>query len=605
MSYRYRSFTTDNIRPSGWMKDQLRLQAQGLNGNLDKVWKDVRDSAWIGGHDEGWERVPYWLDGFIPLAYLLDDDDLKQRAKKYIDAILGQQCDDGWICPCTEEQRSTYDTWAVLLITKVLIVYYECSGDDRIPDAVYRVMKNYHDLLTGSEVSLFNWGKFRWFEGFIALNFLYERYGEDWIRDLARIIKEQGADYTSFSNLWKKPMKIWKFQTHIVNLCMMLKSEAVSCDLLGEDYTGLADDLYDMLYEYNGTPVGIITGDECLAGPSPIRGTELCGVVELMYSCEILYRYTGDSKWADLLEKIAFNALPAAISDDMWAHQYDQMSNQILCKRFGGNPVFGTNNQDSVMFGLEPNYGCCTANFGQGWPKFMLSAYAYNDEEIICAVPIPSVLQTEGVRIVLDTEYPFENTFRYTITSDRRFRFRIRIPEFAKMTVLNKADMDDGKDLLIDVDPGTSTYDVSYVTVPVMKKRDSGLVYIQNGSLIYSLPRRYTANKIEYTSCGVERKFPYCDYEYTSEDEWRYALSRRTSFRRIRNSDSDGIPFSSKRPPDSMFVTGARINWGFEEEYDNVCCADPGEVYVHGKNEELELIPYGCAKLRITEFPVY
>jgi hypothetical protein len=27
---------------------------------------DVRDSRWIGGDRDGWERVPYWLDGFVP-----------------------------------------------------------------------------------------------------------------------------------------------------------------------------------------------------------------------------------------------------------------------------------------------------------------------------------------------------------------------------------------------------------------------------------------------------------------------------------------------------------------------------------------------------------
>ena len=61
---------------------------------MDKVWRDVRDSKWIGGDKEGWERVPYWLDGFIPLAYLLEDEELKKRAARYIDAILERQEED-------------------------------------------------------------------------------------------------------------------------------------------------------------------------------------------------------------------------------------------------------------------------------------------------------------------------------------------------------------------------------------------------------------------------------------------------------------------------------------------------------------------------------
>ena len=149
-------YTAKELRPRGWLRRQLEIQAEGLCGNLDKVWRDVRDSAWIGGNAEGWERVPYWLDGFIPLAYLLENEDMIARAKKYIDAILSHQKPSGWICPCDEDKAPTYDTWAVQLISKVLVVYYECSGDPCIPDVIYRVMKNYYELLKSKTIRLFN-----------------------------------------------------------------------------------------------------------------------------------------------------------------------------------------------------------------------------------------------------------------------------------------------------------------------------------------------------------------------------------------------------------------------------------------------------------------
>jgi hypothetical protein len=109
-------FSPKEYRPAGWLARQLRIQADGLSGNLDRIWPDIRDSAWIGGNRDGWERVPYWLDGFIPLAYLLRDKDLKKRAKKYIDGILERQCEDGWICPCALEARKDYYPWAYELI---------------------------------------------------------------------------------------------------------------------------------------------------------------------------------------------------------------------------------------------------------------------------------------------------------------------------------------------------------------------------------------------------------------------------------------------------------------------------------------------------------
>lgn len=290
------------------------------------------------GSREGWERVPYWLDGFIPLAYLLEDRDMIARAGRYVDAILRAQRPDGWICPCKDEERSGYDPWAILLISKVLTVCYDCSKDVRIPEVLYRLLRNAYELLQSGEIRLFNWGKFRYFEGLIAVRFLYARCGEDWLLRLAALLKAQGTDYGSLTGLWKTPLNRWRFETHIVNIAMMLKAEALECTLTGAPYTDQAEALHKILERYNGTPVGLFTGDECLSGLSPIQGTELCAVVEQMYAYEWLYACTGEDKWAERLELLAFNALPAACSDDMWAHQYVQMSNQIACEIFPGKP---------------------------------------------------------------------------------------------------------------------------------------------------------------------------------------------------------------------------------------------------------------------------
>jgi hypothetical protein len=71
-----------SVRPAGWLKDQLLIQANGLSGHLDETWADVGpNSGWLGGKGESWERGPYFLDGLVPLAYLLDDARLKAKAE--------------------------------------------------------------------------------------------------------------------------------------------------------------------------------------------------------------------------------------------------------------------------------------------------------------------------------------------------------------------------------------------------------------------------------------------------------------------------------------------------------------------------------------------
>ncbi len=594
-------YTTNEIKPSGWIKKQLEIQAAGLNGNLDKVWRDVRDSKWIGGDAEGWERVPYWLDGFIPLAYLLEDEDMIARAKKYIDAIISFQKPDGWLCPCDDDKRATYDTWAVLLLSKVLTVYYECSKDEKIPVGLYRTLKNYYDLLQKGEVKLFDWGKYRWYEGFIALEFLKERYNEEWILDLAKILKAQGMDYNTVIEQWKRPLNKWTFDTHIVNLVMTMKHEAVSCDLLGEEYTDDAERLVTILERYNGMPVGMFTGDECLSGLSPIQGAELCSVVELMYCYELLYAYTGDKKWAERLELLAFNALPATISDDMWAHQYGQMSNQIACVRFPGKSIFRTNNSEAHMFGLEPNFGCCTANFGQGWPKLTLSSFMHNGDTIISAVPVPSELKDGSKNIKLETNYPFENTFKYTINTDEEFKFQIRIPTFAKNYTVN-GEIAEGSTVSFDIAKGETVIEVSFDTVPYFEKRPYDLNTVKCGSLTFSLPIGYEPKMHEFERDGIERKFPYCDYEYyPTTDNWNSAFCD-TQLTVERREISD-IPFSSKNPPVVIKTSMKKIAWGLQDGYETVCAKVPESRTPISDKFDVELYPYGCAKLRMTELP--
>ena len=609
---KYSFFTSNELKPAGWLRRQLEIQADGLCGNLDKVWPDVRDSAWIGGNREGWERVPYWLDGFIPMAYLLDDEDKKARAKRYVDKIIENQQEDGWICPNGNVPREWYDTWAIALITKVLTVYYQCSRDERVPEVIRRTLKNYYDLLKSGTIKLFNWGKYRWFECFVALRFIKERYPEDaWVYELAKILKEQGADYESFSELWKTPSNRWSFDTHIVNLGMMLKSEAISAEILGEEYSGLADRLDAMLKKYNGTVTGIYTGDECLSGVSPIQGTELCAVVELMYSCEWLYAVTGDKKWAELLELQAFNALPATFTDDMWAHQYVQMSNQIDCTPFGGNPIFGTNDQHAHEFGLEPHYGCCTSNFGQGWPKLALSTFMRAKDGAVSAVPIASEVNFKyrgaKVKITLESDYPFKNSFTYKVVCDKKTtaKLYIRIPSFAEGITLNGERVTKRPMLKIGgFDKGETVISLAYDVKPQLISRPGAMYTARRGSLLFALPVEFESKKVEYTRAGVERKFPYCDYHLRGVSDWNFGFA--SEYLEVNEGEvlsSDGYPFSSKNPPVTITAELSHIDWRTEPRFDRVCAKTPFNKEALDAPMKIKLYPYGAAKLRVTELP--
>lgn len=606
----YNYFEATQIKPKGWLLKQLQIQAKGLSGNLDKMWPDVRDSAWIGGNREGWERVPYWLDGFIPLAYLLQDNDMIERADKYIISIIEHQQPDGWICPCSDEERKTYDIWAHFLICKVLALYCDFTKCKKPETALYRAMRCLYNMMSENEIVLSDWGKYRWYECFIPLEFLYEKYNEEWLLELGRILKLQGANYSSFTNLWKKPMNKWTHETHIVNLAMMLKYEAVSCKLLGDKYTNVAEELWNILEEYNGTVVGTFTGDECLSGIANNQGTELCSVIELMYTCELLYAITGDIKWADRLEKIAYNALPATMSEDMWTHQYVQQVNQIACIKFSGKPIFRTNNKEAHLFGLEPHFGCCTANHNQGWPKLTMSIYLKTDKGISCSLMLPSQLKTiindSNITITNETEYPFKHFCKYIVNVDKpvEFELKIRIPNWAKNVRVNNqvANIINGYIVIDKKWQGEEVVTIDMEDIPHLVDCNYGLKAAAYGPLVFALPIDTEYKMYEYEKDGVERKFPYCDYEFYPKSEWRYGFENMEFD--VVEQVNDEVPFSTKKPKVYLKAKLARVDWDYEEGYDTVANKIPNSNIPLSSSEEKTLIPYGCAKLRITEMPI-
>jgi hypothetical protein len=605
--------SVQEIEPTGWLARQLQIQLEGLSGNLDTFWPDIKDSAWIGGEAEGWERMPYWLDGVIPLAWLTGDARLQERIKGYLDHILTHQHEDGWLGPRPEEKPEAEDVWSQALALKMLVEYFDATSDPRVPVSIeknLRMMDHWID-----KRPLHKWGQFRWFEFLVALYWLYERTEEDWLK-LAVKLRAQGFGWKDFFAQWPLTEATekgrWNFAGHVVNNAMAVKESGLVWRLTGE--LGDRDAAHRMiaqLDEHHGMPTGVFTGDECLAGTSPVQGTELCAVAEYMYSLEHLVGVFGEVTFADRLERIAFNALPATFSPDMWAHQYDQQVNQIECS-VKEDRTFNTNRGDANLYGLEPHFGCCTANLSQAWPKFAKHLWMRTEAGgIVAAAYAPSKLSTKvedaAVEVVMQTDYPFRDEIKLEVKAEEpvRFALHLRIPEWAESPKVSV----DGEP----VHPAPGTFlqierewnDVTEVklTLPAqlqVLKRPEGRVSVVRGPLVFALNIEDEWKRIN--ADDPMKTLPHGDWEVYARSPWNYALDLNAPLELSHKAFGDPI-FSPDGAPVAVYATGRRLK-GWNEENGSAASIPESPVETKEKPESLTLIPYGCTNLRIGEFPV-
>ncbi len=614
----FEQLSVKDISLKGWAYKQLRIQADGLSGALPEFWPDIKDSAYIGGDREGWERVPYWLDGYIPMAFLLNDSKLIQTATFYIEEIIKRQRPDGWLVP---ESHDHYDMWGYILLCKVFTVWYDMTGDFRVEDILYRAFKAFDRHLDGTP--LVDWGKMRWFEFLIPALWLYERRPEEWIAKLICKVRCCGFNWLEFVNSSDWPYKIegpepwrWEYYNHVVNTAMSIKIGGLLYSITGDKkYIDETEKMQAVLDKYHGQATGMMSGDETLRGTNPVRGTELCAVVEYMYSLETMYNITGDIKWADRLERVAFNALPASISPDMMSHQYDQQVNQIKCGEFSDHP-WGTNDGKSNMFGVEPNYGCCTANFSQGWPKFFMNSVlrykgkSESDEGLAISSYIPCDITTDvrglQVRVSVDGMYPFRDTVKITVAPSSPFSFPLylRIPGWVDSAEITadgrKYFAPRGKFYKLEGTwEGTTVITVSLKSSFKLESRPSGWYVLNRGPLLYSMPvdeRWIPAEKSMYSA-------PYLDYSVIPVSDWKYAFCGWSSSSfpvEIKENDMDvDYIFSPETPPVEIRVNARKLEWS---EIKN--SAGIPDLTKLGEEEKIKMIPYGCTNLRMTEMPL-
>ncbi|GHO89817.1 hypothetical protein KSZ_78230 [Dictyobacter formicarum] len=606
---------TGAIRPDGWLYEQLRLQAQGLTGHLDEIWPDVGpNSAWLGGTGEEWERGPYYCDGLIPLAYMLQDEQLIKKARVWVEHVLLSQGEDGQFGP-----RSNQDWWPRMVMLKALIQYYEATQDQRIPDFMTRYFR--YQLANLAQHPLQDWAIWRGYDNVLCVYWLYERTHEPFLLELVTLLEKQTlswADYfENFAYKERQPTGDNNRLTHVVNIAMGLKAFAFQAMRDGNSHhLHAARQAIATLMRYHGQVQGAFSGDEHLAGTDPTQGVELCAIVEFMFSLEQLVCMFGDGGFADHLELLAYNALPATITADMRAHQYDQQPNQVACTIAKRN--WTLNEDDSNIFGLAPNFGCCTANMHQGWPRFVQSLWMRTADDGLAAIAYaPCTLQTQlahGIEVTLQekTSYPFEETIHFSlqVSQPAMFSILLRVPAWCKnaSVKVNGQHIDIAGQVteqgFISIQRTWHSGDSIELYLPMEVRelpRPQGATGIALGPLVFALHIGEEWTRLPDTP-------GFGDWEVRPRTPWNYGLTvpanqALSDIYHVERGPLSMPPFGQEQTAVRIHTNGYKLpEWTLVQNSAGPLPLNP-VVTADNMSEPITLIPYGCARLRIAEFP--
>jgi hypothetical protein len=726
-----RKFTplpTGTVTPGGWLLTQLTLQAEGLSGHLANFWPDIAKSVWIGGGGDGGlhERTPYWLNGIVPLAFLLKnanitrihsvsgiwkapsensavalnasrttdspvqcgtrlsatisplldssivaghgsaappamyatDVDLLGQVTCYIDYIISQQAPDGWLGPA--DKNDAQAVWGRSNIMLALSQYAEAvpAAFPRVTSAMLRYAMALRARI--ATLPLAGWAAQRWQDLALGVQWLIDKAPqghEAALIDLAFTLHSQGVDWEGWfeRGTW---VNVPSGMAHNVNNAQALKSAAVAFRTTGNaSLAQLSLTRVRKLDAHCGLPTGMFVGDEIIPADAsgshhPSRGIELCGVVEAMYSYAVMFSTFGSASTLDKAERIAFNALPATWASptggDMWAHQYLQAVNQYSA-HLDHPHIWTHDGDDSERYGLEPNYGCCTANFNQGWPKLANNAlYTTGDGGLAVGVlaPVSATLPSTilgGGSISLTTEYPFGDEVHITaMAASKPFPVYVRVPGWAggeggaAELIVESAGQPplplDGKNgslVLVGMAPVVSGRDTSppsssssLPSAPLratlrlkpkvrLERWSPGGFSVHRGPLMFSLPvePNFTVAAHHWGTDTMSN-----DYDVYNHSRWAYALvvgaddpTASLSFVRSGAIPAAAAPFNHSGWTIGVKATVRPLpGWGIVTNAADVPPPSPAcaNASACGEAMEVTLVPHGATDLRIGMFPL-
>jgi hypothetical protein len=628
-----------SVEPRGWLREMLQRQRVGLTGHLGEIsaWLQKENSAWLskdGKGEYGWEELPYWLKGYIELAYIFDDPKMVKESETWIKGVLASQRADGDFGPDQRFEDSTRDYWANMIMLFCLESYYDHSHDPRVLELMAKYFK-YQLSVPDNRMLTHYWQRMRGGDNLYSIYWLYNRTGDPELLKTAEKIHRCTANWRM-----KDDLPNW----HNVNIaeCFREPGQFYLQSHEDADLQAAYANFREVRKRYGQVPGGMFGGDEnCRPGyTDPRQAIETCGIVEQMLSDEMLLQISGDPFWADQCEEVAFNTYPAAVTPDFAALRYLTAPNLVVSDSKNHSP--GIDNGGPFLMMNPFSSRCCQHNHSHGWPYFNKSLWMATPDNGLCAALYSAsevrakVGDGADVRFAEETHYPFEDTIRFRFSAEKpaNFPLYLRVPgwcEAPEVFINGRGEATGSKSIpnpfarkaFLRIDRDWKNGDIIILKLPMkvsVRKwtNNHNSASVNYGPLTFSLKigEHYERHDSIKTAIGDSKwqkgadpsKWP--SYEILPTTPWNYGLvlderHPAESFTVQRaNWPSNDFPFTTEDAPITMTAKANRIPAWDLDRYGLCAVLQDSPALSDEPLETVSLVPMGAARLRISAFPV-
>lgn len=597
----------------GWMKEQVQQNLDGFTGRLDSLVPGliVQDSIYgkdrltkhikhkdVGalGDTGDWqvqflwwnsETQSNWWDGYIRSAILSGDQHHLERVKKHVEYILSTQDNDGYIGIYDKDLRYQFNNengelWAQATVLRGLLAWYEYSKDQIVLTAIKRSVKNVMDHYPINRSHPFNTTNPN--VGGLSHGLMFI----DVLEGLNRITADSNyADYTLFlyqdfseqtlneDAQYKKLMDpSLALNGHGVHVYEHLRAVAAASYISGNPNLYAALQNYLNKISITTTATGGPIGDEWIGrrkANSTSAGYEYCSLQELLHSYSELLIKSGNSNYAEKIEKLFFNAAQGARLPKENCIAYLKSDNSYYM-------TGGLNGDTSVKNQTRYKYSpvhqdaavCCVPNAGRITPYYIQNMWQRQGNNLVTTLLGPCVVTTtlsgKKIQVKEITSYPFSSDILFEVSGQGAiFDLKIRKPTWSEKVVVSENYKEENGFIIIRKKwDGKRTIKIRLFPSPVAHEDNNEEVYFSYGPLVLAHPLH---------AHGVKtRSFPlkgYYDWQYKPDSLIIYRYGNK--------------PITQERKNSLLF---------FSELY------DPQER----KYQRVELVPMGQTILRQVTF---